>query len=465
MTHDDILKMLDIAPVELPQSAAGAYDVPTSPPSPTALKLGEWDRRRGEEVLYGSDRLSNLLIGDQVEASYDDCNLVADFHAAAFEPSPVLADTCKNERLREYVKNLLETPEYAALHKETQLDMAASEIATAAFAEAWIEDQHKELKPDSPEELAGIRSLRAVGSAIRAAQKEVSELRDMQGALGVGSEAGVGSTPLCDTIANIFRRIRESDQLRSIINLAGRYRRLASALQASKTTHGCDDVVGVELDGDLARVLPHELGMLNDEDLELDVLRRLVERQMLCREWSAVESEVAGPVVLVVDESGSMKGLRIAQAKAIALAMMWIANHQGRWCCLVGFSNFTDGGNYLVVPPGSRRDTELFAWLEHFYNGGTSIEIPLLELPNKWVDLVGKQRGRTDMVLITDAVLMVSKELSKSFLSWKEAERVRLQTIVLASGCDDTLRNVSDSVHVCTNLGLEQDCVRDALSI
>ncbi|OWK35232.1 hypothetical protein FRUB_09393 [Fimbriiglobus ruber] len=46
-----------------------------------------------------------------------------------------------------------------------------------------------------------------------------------------------------------------------------------------KVTHGLDDVVGVEPGGDVGRLLPAELAKLVVPELELDTLRRIVERQ------------------------------------------------------------------------------------------------------------------------------------------------------------------------------------------
>ena len=71
-------------------------------------------------------------------------------------------------------------------------------------------------------------------------------------------------------------------------------------------THGLDDVVGVVLDGDLGRLLPQELARLAVPEFEDDTLRRLVERQTMCREYRATEPVGKGPILISVDESGSI---------------------------------------------------------------------------------------------------------------------------------------------------------------
>ena len=95
-------------------------------------------------------------------------------------------------------------------------------------------------------------------------------------------------------VADLFRRVRTDPTLRRICELAGRFRRVAQSKQRTKAIHGMDDLVGVEPGGDLGRLLPVELAKLAVPELELDTLRRLVERQTLCREYQSVEPVGAG---------------------------------------------------------------------------------------------------------------------------------------------------------------------------
>ena len=52
-----------------------------------------------------------------------------------------------------------------------------------------------------------------------------------------------------------------------------------------------------------------------------------------------------------VDESGSMQGEKVLTAKALALALAWIARRQRRWCALVAYSG-ESGERLLALPPG-----------------------------------------------------------------------------------------------------------------
>src|SRR5258708_28280863 len=76
---------------------------PPKDASPTALELDAWGLRRGQEVLDGSERLQALTL---------DHHAIADFFGSAFEPDPQLKENCVDPRRRDFVEQLLETPDY-----------------------------------------------------------------------------------------------------------------------------------------------------------------------------------------------------------------------------------------------------------------------------------------------------------------------------------------------------------------
>src|SRR6476469_1497733 len=127
--------MLDLAGQD-PGPKDEGDDVPITPAgephaaeaSPTALELDDWGLRRGKEVLAESERLRQTGLDE---------NAAADFHGAAFEPEPRLKEGCADPQRHEFLTQLLQTPDYHALHQSTLLDPVASSIAACAFAEQF----------------------------------------------------------------------------------------------------------------------------------------------------------------------------------------------------------------------------------------------------------------------------------------------------------------------------------------
>jgi uncharacterized protein with von Willebrand factor type A (vWA) domain len=311
MDPKDLLKMLDLdgEPPDAPTesglaTAAPAGPAPPADASPTALAVDAWGLRRGRDLVAESDRLK--------EAGTDPF-AAADFFAAAFDPDPRLVESCADRRRHQFVAQLLDTPEYHALHVATRLDDTAAGIAAAHFAEQFSRLKKEDTK-DCTGGVAGaagdalgeeMATLRAVGRAVAEAGKEVAELREAAGALGMGPGSPGSNDPRA--VAALFKRVRSDPTLRRICELAGRFRRVAQSKQRLKTAHGLDDVVGVEPGGEVGRLLPAELAKLVIPELELDTLRRIAEWEALCREYHGVEPVGKGPVIIALDESGSME--------------------------------------------------------------------------------------------------------------------------------------------------------------
>ncbi len=463
MDPNDLLKLLDLdgRPPDSPRES-GVVDTATDPPAPaaaagpTALVVDAWGLRRGRDLVAESDRLA---------ATGTDAFAAADFFAAGFDPDPTLTPACTDRRRHQFLAQLLDTPEYRALHAATRLDDTAAGIAATHFAEQFAALEKGEsaagAAPRAGDGLAAeMATLRAVGRAVAAAGREVTELHEAAGALGMGPGMPGSNEPAA--VAALFRRVRGDPALRRICDLAGRFRRVAQSKQRMKTTHGLDDVVGVEPGGDVSRLLPSELVRLAVPELELDTLRRIVERQALCREYRAVEPVGKGPVIVCLDESGSMSGEKIHTAKALALALAWIARRQRRWAALVAYSG-DSGERLLPLPPGRWDEARLADWLAAFIGRGSELDVPVRELPRMYADLKAPP-GVTDVVFVTDARCRLAADVRDAFLAWKQSSRARLITLVIDNAPGD-LAAVSDETHLVRSLTPDADAVGRVLSL
>lgn len=302
--------------------------------------------------------------------------------------------------------------------------------------------------------------MRAVGKAVAEAEREVSELNEATAALGMGAGEAGSNDPRA--IATLFKRVRGNPGLRKICELAGRFRRVAQSKQRMKVSHGLDAVVGVEPGGDIGRLLPSELVKLAVPELELDTLRRIIEREALCREHHSVEPVGKGPIIVVADESGSMEGAKVHTAKALALALAWIARRQKRWCGLVAYSG-SSGERLLALPPTRWNETALCDWLSAFIGKGSELDLPIEELPRMYKE-IGAPQGVTDVIFITDARARIPRELRERFLTWKQSSKARVISLVIDHPPGD-LAHVSDEVHTVRSLDPGDEAVGRVLSL
>lgn len=472
MTKDDILKRLGLGD-KLDKTAGGVEITstdgarPAKPASDTAIECDAWTRRKGAELATEFDwPIKKALDEAERLATATDCR------AAAYEPDPILAPVCSNLTRGAFIRELLDSPQWQSVRQSTLFDEDLSRIAAhsaaaqlAALAEQQQEERAGGKTPGADKAGDGeVKAMVAAAKAGKAAKAEIDQQLDAQESLG-----GLGGDPSgrmpSDQAAALFRRVRNSSTLRRICELAGRYRRVAQARQRCKSQHGLDDMVGVTLGGDIERLTGGELAMLACEDTEDYVLAKIIERKALVHEYRGVEPLAKGPIVVTVDESGSMNGEKIENAKALALALAWIAKQQNRWCAMVGYS----GGcstNTVVLPPGRWDQVQLLDWLEHFYGGGTDRDVPLVELPDEWAG-IGAPRGKTDIVMVTDALAHIGDQIIERWNTWRAGETVSVDLLLVGghgSGAGDLAKCV-DRVHSVPQIDASETAVGEILSV
>ena len=414
-----------------------------------AMEVDDCGFRRGTQLLEESDRLRSLNIPKEA---------VVDFHAAAFEPDPRLNAFCVDDSRLKFLQQLMETNEFQGLHASTQMHSCASEIAATAFAEQFAAQSKK--APSQDKDQNEFSNLRAIGKALAQAEEEVELAHESAAALGFGK--GQPGSNDAKRIGAIYKRVRSSKMLHKICNLAGKFRRLAQAKQRQKTKHGFDELLGLKADNDLGRMLPQELVALLDPVLEQDVLRRFMERQLWCRKFQGSEPVGKGPIIIVLDESGSMVGERNHAAKALALALAWIARQQKRWCALIAYSG-DSGERILPLPLGKWDEVALMDWLEAFIGMGSDLDIPVREMP-KFYESLKAPKGKTDLIFLTDAACNISSKLAKIFIDWKRSVQAKLITLVIDSDPEDLVK-ISDEVHRIRSVDVSEYGVERILSL
>lgn len=470
MTAPELRSLLD-APLTGPEAgtAGGAVAVPVEQ-SATALVVDRWGRRRGAELAGEWQADTDLPQADE--------HVTTDALAALFDARPTRAARPADPHRAAWWHQLLETPEYRALHAQTVLSPTLSRLGAAALARQWLEYVAQEPPPSPPlrsqapgqaegewgEEdtedpartIARIRSTRA---AAKAAADEVDAARQTAAGLGLGEASELDPA----TIARYVQVVRDDPLLRAIMAMAGRYRARAQTLQRERVDAHRAEITGIELAGDIGRLLPTELLAVAGAVPELEwlALYRLATRRCLAYRHHRRDPVGMGLIVVSVDESGSMSGEPIAAAKGLALAMAWVARQQRRPCILVGFS----GTEEVYACPSDQPDA-VVEWCRHFWDGGTVLDGPLGTVPrDQWPTLPREARGRADHIIITDAEVDCPPELRETYRAWAARERVRTYALVIGARSAGDLADVADRCWCLPDLSLDQAAIEAVLSI
>jgi len=296
-------------------------------------------------------------------------------------------------------------------------------------------------------------TLKANEQAIRIALREAAEAAgqdvDEQGAMveGWGSEPGQLTRVSAGERLAVADKLRNNHKLKAIAEIAGRLKAIAMMKQATKANHGRDEIVDIEIGKDIPRCLPTELVKLADEDQQWDFFRRWHEGSLLMYRTEATEKVGRGPIVLCLDESGSMAGSREVWSKGFALALMSVAQKQRRDFALVHFG--ARGETTTHEFPASKHRDPTDACMEFLGSGGTDFQSPLDEA-TKLIE--GSTFKKADVVFITDGGAEVKPEWLTKFLAVKAAKEFKVYSVLIASDEAETVKKFSEGVAVLSDV-------------
>jgi uncharacterized protein with von Willebrand factor type A (vWA) domain len=211
-----------------------------------------------------------------------------------------------------------------------------------------------------------------------------------------GTSSALGGAMPAASIRTLAARLKTDARLKQIALLAGRFKRIAASKRREKLKHGADEIADIEQGADLGRLLPSELVKLSHPALRLSFMRSFLERQAMQYQLIGYEPMGKGPLVVVLDKSGSMDGPRDVWATALTLALLEQAQRERRMFALVAFDYRVK--YEVVVKPGEPLPEEaLFTGCA----GGTEIAVAI----QRGLELIQANEGglkKADIVLVTD---------------------------------------------------------------
>ena len=290
---------------------------------------------------------------------------------------------------------------------------------------------------------AGLAMRWAVAKAATATTNEIRVVRDGMAGLGAGSGAGT-LTRVAAPPAAVRAALRRNPKLAAVAALAGRFRMEARKRQETRAAQAREEVCSVETGADLARLLPCELANLADETTELLLFRKLTERGAMQYELRGREPQARGPLILLLDESGSMSGDRDTWAKAAALALMEVAAVQRRPFQVLHFADHV--GRCDTFKPGHPVTlAQIEATVCTFMDGGTNIGWALGAAYRKITEATkaGGAMGKADVVLLTDGA---DHNPRADVLAMMKADGIGLYVVALMARIPADLRAAAQDV-------------------
>jgi len=276
----------------------------------------------------------------------------------------------------------------------------------------------------------------AADSALKNAQS-VSQSMD-----GWGLDAGQVQKMPIEQKLELAKRL-QTEKFKLMAQVIGRMRRLAVHKQKTKLNQARDEIHDIGLGSDLSRVLPAELVLLGNPAGKSEFRRRFVEEKLMQYELRGTEKQGKGPIIVCLDNSGSMAGDRETWSKAVALALLEIASMQKRAFACIHFGSQSDELKVIEIEPGDKDILiKAIGVAEYFLNAsGTAFEPAL----SKVTELISKQGfQKADLVFITDGNAPISDVFLKAFLEQKKARDYQAFGVLIQSSFDETIGRFCD---------------------
>ncbi|MEK5217765.1 vWA domain-containing protein [Psychrobacillus sp. FSL H8-0487] len=468
----------------------------------TVMNTDTFDRERFLQLTSLSSKLNDVA-EKQTRKNVSYLPLMGDMWSSLYKMKPHLKSTegehkPNNLMNHELMQRVLEDDEYAKMRLTTKLDDFSSAIGSMRMTEVvteWIDEQksNEELQKQLNELNQKMKEQAAHGDKKETKnqkeknvqlQNDISDLQnqvqeqlhqaieqngssfsdaiakahqqtknakeDLEDLLGGGNGAGSGDAemkkiPLREQIS-LAETLKSNKKLKDIAEWAGKFKSIARKKQKSKHTESLDRS-GMTLGADVERLLPQELALLSKEGTKNDFLRRFAEGQTMMYSPKGKETLGKGPIVMCLDQSGSMTSLD-AQSKGFVLALAMIAKKQRRDFCVITFS--VKVSKLYLYEKGKITPNQLVELATEFAGGGTHYGPPLIEAMN--VIEKYKRFNKADLIFVTDGEpsdtgTLNNKEWMQNYLNRKKVKQVQILSLLIGNGVSNRwIKSFSDRV-------------------
>jgi uncharacterized protein with von Willebrand factor type A (vWA) domain len=266
----------------------------------------------------------------------------------------------------------------------------------------------------------------AADAVDRAVEKAKEAAKSASGMPGFGQGFGGGEEPQYNSpeqALSIADMWANNELLRQVAALYGKLDKSFQFERAKRIVGGADEIVDIMLGDDIRRILPSELALLADEDFEDEFFMRFLNSELAVFDTVGEEQAGRGPVVICVDESGSMSGERNVWAKAISLCLLNICRREKRDFAYVGWADARQCNVHMFPAKKPLMAQDVVDCASHFFGGGTS---PLTGLTaGVKVMESAPEFKKADLVFVTDGDAGWGPE-DERMRNWCEQKGVRI---------------------------------------
>ena len=243
----------------------------------------------------------------------------------------------------------------------------------------------------------------------------------------------------------------KTPKYKKYLDMVGRMTRTARGRSAKVMggTYGRERVTS--RGDDLSRAPFYELMQMKIACLRPFFLQAFASGELIQHSGKTTAPAGRGPIIVLVDESGSMQRGPLQIAKALFVATQKIAKEQNRPVAYIGFSTQATTWFDCSTPDGLNK-----AMVSN-YDGGTDFTAPLQRTLEAYKAL-GSRFKQADVVMLTDGQATVEETFLRRFNYWKKKTGSRVFGIILGKGARDRgLKPFADTITRIDELATVED--------
>ncbi len=412
---------------------------------------------RAERII---SLLRKLMPDSSNEPDFLDEKLAISIYYALFLPYPILKEPEKRDpkELTKYalVSALLSSNNLRAVKQHTVADSITSTVVSAVFLETIVEELQRIGQPHGGDmnakqnqntpfgESRSTDLSNAVDKALESVKDIAKQAKEITN-LAMKFAAGNASMLSLDDVIQDVINLAKNTNVKAILEVLKLIEETDTYIKVKKIPSPRGELEGYELGNDVEKIVPSELALPKEL-----FLVKYAERDLLL--YRKVVSRDYGKFYILLDKSGSMMGLKIIWAKAVALALAQRAVRERREFYVRFFDSIPYPPIHISRRIHGRDVIKLLEYLARIRaNGGTDITRAILTAVDDIVSTTPRSRV-SDIILITDGEDRVAIDMVKKGLARANA---RLHTVMI-HGNNPDLRAISESYMVATKLDRQE---------
>ncbi|GAA0748255.1 VWA domain-containing protein [Clostridium oceanicum] len=276
-------------------------------------------------------------------------------------------------------------------------------------------------------------------------EKQVKESMAYVKDWGLGDKPNKSSRIKFKDKIGALNRIRKSKKLKELSNIIGRFKESALRDQKRRYEEGAVSIKSVKRGNDIIHTLPSEKMLLSNKSTKKEFYRKYSEKQLLEYDLESDKLKSRGPMIVCIDMSSSMKGVKEKWSKAVAIALLEIAQKEKRNYGAILFNE--EALDPIIIEKDKKDPEKILDIAERFDGGGTLFETPL----NKALDVIRESKfKKADIVFITDGHSYTHPDFINKFNNLKDEKEFKVLSVLIYTsskiGNIDSLSSFSDDI-------------------